>query len=287
MPKTLSKITFSGFFLITSCQAKSCDKAVSSLPDGMTIARSDVQAESYIPRCKDIASSQHDPYRIICEERQIGTLRVAGFARTSIKPPSRVRIDWLKRLAASRAWMLLGLLQMQMKNQKSAIEAMCRGIQELGELSSNHRTLSDNLRFGSRREIDNIETCHHGDITEISHLFASRLDISSHACADSESESVYKATISENRDSLILPALMYIYKTPGAVSVWGMPGGSEWPISLTHSTVVLNSQLPENYNNQVVRAMSTSTSTDDLLVQLINIGATVSRMTPYYDAETR
>lgn len=287
MIKTLSKISFLGFSLLASCQEKSCDRTVPSLPDVKATAHSDVQTEPYIPRCKDIGSSQHDQYRIVCEERQIGTLSVAGLARITIKPPSRIRIDWLKRLAASRAWMLLGLLQMRMKNQKAAIEAMCRGIQELGDLSSNNRTATDSLPFGSSREIDNIETCHHAEIMEISHLFASRLNISSYACADRESESAYKAIIPDNGDSFGPNFLIYIYSIPGAVSIWGMPGEPEWPISLSHSTIMITSQLPLNTKVQIAKSISTSNNTDDLLIKLINIGAVVNRITPYYSAETR
>lgn len=285
MIKTLSKISFLVFSLLASCQEKSCDRTVPSLPDVKKTAHSDVQTEPYIPRCKDIGSSQHDRYRIVCEERQIGTLSVAGFARTTIKPRSRVRIDWLKRLAASRAWLLLGLLQIRMKNQKVAIEAMCRGIQELGDLSSNNRTASDNLSFGSNREIDNIKTCQQVEITEITHLFASRLDISSYACADSESESAYKAIIPHHGDFFGPTFLIYIYNIPGAVSIWGMPGANEWPISLMHSTIMMNSELPPNTKDQVLESISTSSSTDDLLIKLINIGAVVNRITPYYGAE--
>lgn len=281
MEKYLYHLCLSGMLALSCCQICTCAKAGTSSSSG---APDDASRELplnqlYVPHCADIKQIKNNQYLIICEERQLGTKRAAGVVRTNVNSSKTRNLDYLKRLAAARAWLLLGLLYTRSNNQKSAVESYCQGIQELGDLFTNNHYISHDLTSGDTAfvKIDNIKTCYQGKIGEIAHLLETRLYVASGGCADHDAESEYRISYPDEKDYFGSRLIMWIYDIPGSISLWGMPVDSIWPISSQHSTIYINANLPRNTDNLIRRLVSSSQNTEELLRLLRESGATIEK----------
>lgn len=281
MKKCLYHLCVSGLLALSCCQVGTCAKAGTSSSSGVPddVSREHPLNQLHVPHCADMKQINQNQYLIICEERQLGTKSAAGIARINVNSSKTSHMDRLKRLAAARAWLLLGLLYTRSNNQKSALESLCQGIQELGDLFSYNNYTNHDLISGDPGfiKIDNIKTCYQENIGEVAHMLETRLYIASGGCADHDAESEYSISYPDEMDYFGSRIIMWIYDIPGSISLWGMPVDSIWPISSQHSTIYINSTLPKNTDNLMRRMVSSSQNTEELLRLLRESGATIKK----------
>ena len=267
------------YFFLCSCQYQSCRPLGSKEQSGDMTHSPATPLPPVHPRCAELLSIDRPNVRIICEERQIDNEVVAGVAFTSKVQNNPARTDQLKQVAGARAWWLLGLILHRSNSHNAALRAMCEGIQELGNLHSTAKRVTDNSPFGSAdsKDIDSMLECLKCDLPRPAQALDFRLQMIMYGISEHEHEFEYEVFYPDDRELTHRRRILWLYNFPGGIARAGLPVGDEWPVASNDFSACVEYQLSPDEDLRIRNFLQKSHSVDELLSLLRSTGASIEK----------
>lgn len=266
-------------FFLCSCQYQSCHPLGSKEQSGDMTRSPTAPLPPVRPRCADLLSIDRPNVRIICEERQVDNEVVAGVALTSMAQNNPSLIAQFKQLAGARAWWLLGLILHRSNSHNAALRAMCEGIQELGNLHSTAKHVTEKSPFGyaDSRDVDSMSECMKCDFLRPSTMFEFRLHLAMYGISDHKHELEYEVFYPDDRELTHRRRILWLYNFPGGIAREGLPVGDEWPVSSNDFSAYVEYQLSPDEDLRIRDFLQKSHNIDELLSLFRSTGASIEK----------